>query len=347
MKDKLFFVCTLVSAIAAGFTAINTFAGDAPDGVGPYLGQELPGETAALFAPGVVSTGLMDRDVSMSPDGKEMYFGRMAGGTALIYFSEMNADGSWTDPEVVSFSGRVDALDFEPHVSPDGNSMFFLSTRPKTGQEPVAGWGNQNIWVSSRQEDGNWGEPTDVDVLINTDDDEFFPTTTKDGTLYFTRMLKADRSAAVYRSKLVDGQYSEPEKLPDHVNSVKTLYNVFVSPDENYLIACVPGKEENIGAVDYYIAFRNSWDKWTGLINMGDTVNAPGDQASSPYVSPDGKYFFFGSSRKVQEAETDRFTLEYLASASKKPGYGSTDTWWVDAEFIKDLRDNLKEEDFK
>ena len=343
MKN-LFVAFILVSVMLTGFTMQNTFAQTT---TGPYLGQEPPGDVAALFAPALVSTGMMDRDVSMTQDGKEMYFGRMAGGTALIYFSEINADGSWTEPAVVSFSGNTDYFEFEPHVSPDGNKLLFLSTRPKEGQEVVTGWGNQNIWVSERTMDGSWGEPYDIGVPINSDDDEFFPTTTKDGTLYFTRMLKADRSAAVYRSRLVDGQYSEPEKLPDHVNSVKTLYNTFISPDESYLIACVPGKEGNIGAIDYYIAFRNDEDKWTELINMGEPVNAAGDRASSPYVSPDGKYFFFGSSRKVADAATDRFTLEYLDKASLKPGYGSTDTWWISAGFIEELRAGLKEEDFR
>ncbi len=346
MKKALLAALFLVPAVLAGCD-LKIDIQDAPELAGPYLGQALAGDTAALFAPGLISTGMMDRDVSMTPDGKEMYFGRMAGGTALIYFSKMQDDGSWMDPEVVSFSGNTDSFDFEPHVSPDGNQLFFLSTRPKEGQEPMPGWSNQNIWVSARQADGSWGEPGDVGVPINTDDDEFFPTTTRDGTLYFTRMLKADRSAAVYRSRLVDGQYTEPEKLPDHVNSVKTLYNAFVSPDESYLVACVPGKEQNIGAVDYYIAFRNAADQWTGLINMGEPVNTAGDQAQSPYVSPDGQYFFFGSSRTVPEAETNRFDLQYLEEASQKPGYGSTDTWWIDTGFIADLKAGLKEEDFK
>lgn len=346
MKKTLLVALFLILAVLAGCD-LKIDIQDEPELTGPYLGQVPPGDEATLFAPGIVSTGMMDRDVSMTPDGKEMYFGRMAAGASLIYFSRMQDDGSWTDPEVVSFSGNKDSFDFEPHVSPDGSLLFFLSTRPKEGQEPVRGWGNQNIWVSAKQADGGWGEPYDIGVPINSDDDEFFPTTTKDGTLYFTRMLKADRSAAVFRSKLIDGRYSEPEKLPDHVNSVKTLYNAFVSPDESYLVACVPGKEGNIGAVDYYIAFRNAADQWTELINMGASANSPGDQASSPYVSPDGKYFFFGSTRKVAEAETDSVTLEHMEKAALKPGYGSTNTWWIDAGFIEEMRAGLEDGDFR
>ena len=49
----------------------------------------------------------------------------------------------------------------------------------------------------------------------------------------------------------------------------------------------------------------------------------------------------------MKEAEADRFDLQYLEKASAKPGYGSTDTWWIDAGFIADLKARLKEEDFR
>ena len=60
---------------------------DFPVLTGAYIGQELPGEYPLLFAPGVISTGMYERDVAMSPDGKEMYFGLMAGGVATVFGS--------------------------------------------------------------------------------------------------------------------------------------------------------------------------------------------------------------------------------------------------------------------
>ena len=84
---NLLFISILATAIFAGFTTSNALAGEIPEASGPYLGQPLPGGEAALFAPGIVSTGMMDRDVSMSPDGREMYFGRMAGGAVVILYS--------------------------------------------------------------------------------------------------------------------------------------------------------------------------------------------------------------------------------------------------------------------
>jgi len=45
-----------------------------PDISGPYLGQVPPGNTPELFAPGIISTPMYTRDITMTPDGKEIYF---------------------------------------------------------------------------------------------------------------------------------------------------------------------------------------------------------------------------------------------------------------------------------
>ena len=76
-----------------------------PEWTGDYLGQEPPGDTPRLFAPGVVSTGLLDRDIAMLPDGSEIYFGAAAPGYAVssILVTRRLPDGRWTTPEVASF----------------------------------------------------------------------------------------------------------------------------------------------------------------------------------------------------------------------------------------------------
>ena len=51
-------------------------SGKIPPGLtGDYLGQSVPGDSAVLFAPGIISTGLANRDVAISPDGNEIYIG--------------------------------------------------------------------------------------------------------------------------------------------------------------------------------------------------------------------------------------------------------------------------------
>ena len=45
-----------------------------PGLTGDYLGQIAPGDSAVLFAPGIMSTGMATRDVAISRDGNEIYF---------------------------------------------------------------------------------------------------------------------------------------------------------------------------------------------------------------------------------------------------------------------------------
>ena len=46
-----------------------------PHLTGPYLGQKPPGTSAQIFATGIVSTALNDRDQTFSPDMNEIIFG--------------------------------------------------------------------------------------------------------------------------------------------------------------------------------------------------------------------------------------------------------------------------------
>ncbi len=61
---------------------------------GDYLGQPLPGDTPEVFAPGIVTRGRYTRDVAMTPDGSELYFGVMLGGITAIMEIHKGEDGT-------------------------------------------------------------------------------------------------------------------------------------------------------------------------------------------------------------------------------------------------------------
>jgi ketosteroid isomerase-like protein len=132
-----------------------------------------------------------------------------------------------------------------------------------------------------------------------------------------------------------DGRYQEPERLPSQVNSGTSQFNAFVAPDESYLVVPVIGRTDSLGGCDYYVVFRATDDRWSEPINLGPTINTPGSQEFSPYVSPDGKYFFFMSSRFTRP---DRLTYALLRDLRGRPGNGNADTWWVDATLVTSLR---------
>jgi hypothetical protein len=313
-------------------------SGPAPDNAfpeltGDYLGQGVPGDRAEIFAPGIVSTGLYTRDLTMTPEGDEIYFCANIGGFsyAAIMVTRLEA-GRWTEPEVASFSGDSGVMDIEPFISPDGKRFFFMSTRGDSAQGVEAG--NQDIWVMDREGEG-WSNPYNLAAPINTELAEYFPSVTRDGSLYFTR--EGDpASNGMYRSRLKDGVYQEPERLPDSVNAGRARFNGSISPDESFLILPIFGLEDSFGGTDYYIFFRSEEDQWAGPFHLDERVNSEGRQESSASLSPDGKYLFFMSERKVTPPE--KLDWQGMKNMHNEPGYGLPCIWWIETSCIEELR---------
>ena len=333
----LFFVGIGASCKPADSDADNPRS-QVPVLTGDYLGQTPPGDVPELFAPGIVTTGMYTRDVAMTPDGSRLYFGVLLGSLTAIVEVVRGEDGVWGKPEVASFSRDSRFFNLEPHVAPDGTRLLFLSTRVENPEpEDLRTWSSQDIWAVDWEGEG-WGEPYNLGSPINTEDAEFYPSVTRDGTLYFTRS-RAGQESHIYRSRFVNGAYQEPERLGPEVNSTPNQFNAFIAPDESFLILCTGDRDDSLGGTDYYVVFRREDDTWSRPINLGDKVNTPMDGEFSPYVSPDGRYLFFMSARRFpMERLPDTLTWEYLKGFRQMPETGNAGIYWVDAGFIQDLR---------
>jgi hypothetical protein len=313
-----------------------------PELKGEYLGQKKPGLKPELFAPGVISTGLYERDIAITPDGKEIFYGLAFGGNVTIMVAKMDDSGIWSEPVAASFASNLNYKYFEPCLSYDGDRMFFLSTLPKEGQEPKLGWAYQNIWAVDRGEDGSWGDPYIIGSPVSTDENEYYPSVTKSGTLYFSRSKKGEDKVGIYRSHYIDGKYAEPEPLPEAVNGIGNVYNAFIAHDESFLIGCVADCKNNLspGFADYYLFFRDANDQWSGPVNMGPEINHPNTHALSAYVTRDGKYLFFASSKKT-DLTKKRLTWSLIQKFSREALNGHSDIYWVDAKIIDRLKAKL------
>lgn len=310
--------------------AVSSF----PELSGPYLGQALPDSIPRLFAPGIVSTGMFTRDVAITPDGKEIYFCVALGNytySTILYTKEV--DGKWQAPEIVPFSGGPGVMDLEPALSADGSKLFFLSNRPDGDEAP----GDQDIWFVERTTDG-WGQPMNLGSPVNTDGGEFYPSLTREGTIYFTRNEKGSQLNQIFRSHWENGSFQQPELLPEQVNCGSNRFNAFISPDESFMIVPATGMSDAFDGVDYYIVFRDMNDRWSEPINMGTRVNQDNARAWSPYLSPDGKYFFFMATR-THEIEQEDWNYETLKELNNAPGNGNASIYWMDAGFIRILKE--------
>jgi Tol biopolymer transport system component len=272
----------------------------------------------------------------MSLDGKEIYFCISDAATTSIFVTQL-VNNRWTEPVIAPFSGKG-FFDFEPHISPDGKKFFFLSGRPPLGKEPKTGWFYQKIWVMNKTNNG-WSEPKMLEEPVSSENEEFFPSVTNEEVLYFTRSPKNGKPM-IYRSVFKKGNYEKPEMLPFQIPETGMLYNAFISPKEDFLITCAMGIDSTNTDPDYYISFRSDDGKWSKLIKLGPEINLPGDNASSAFVTRDGNYIFFSSTRKdpAQLQVKSGTSLRDIIKSKSMPGNGSSAIYWVSAKIIEELR---------
>ena len=233
------------------------------------------------------------RDVAISPDGSEIYFSMSSFKKEFYAIVMIQKDGdSWTEPEVAPFSGQYN--DLEPAFSPDGLKLFFASQRPLNDSivEPK----DWDIWYIERKSpDAPWSAPVNPGSPLNSDGNEFYPSVTNNGDIYYTTTPEGETTKEdIFVSRYSKKGYSTPVALPQEVNTKGYEFNAFVAPDESYLIFSSFGRKDGHGGGDLYIAFRGSDGKWQPAQNMGTAINS--EQLDyCPFVDSNTQTFYFTS----------------------------------------------------
>ncbi len=277
----------LAIALISGTAAAQ---GEWPELMGPYLGQEPPGMTPERFAPGLISLD-DERELNsvFSPNGRIFMFSRVVDGSFKMFFSYLRDDGSWQEPRMAAPSKTYPGhSDVDMAFSPDGDWLYFISNRPLPGYSLE----RFNIWRSQVTPYG-LTTPEPLGDHINSPDNDLYPWLVADGSLYFS----AHRDDSVgardsYRAQFVDGQFQDPLNLGTGVNSEVDEGDIYVSPDESYLIHVSAGRPDGLGDADLYISFKQEDGSWGADVHMGETINSQ-DIDYCPAVTPDGKYFFY------------------------------------------------------
>ncbi len=253
-----------------------------------YLGQKLPGVTPHLFAPSIVNTDEIEINTVFNSSNTELFFTRIIDGSFVIHHSEL-IDGNWSAPQPIQMYAdqNSESVAIDPTITADGNTMYFLGISP----EDRANNFKPDIYYS-RKIEGKWQIASKVGYPISTDEyAESYPVVVADGSIYFT----SDRPGGfgnrdIYRAQyLGDGKFDTPINIGSEVNSEKRERSTYVSPDESYLITGNTYTDEN----GFAISFKEN-DKWQTPIYFDLGAPLVSDWIYfCPYMSPDGKYFFF------------------------------------------------------
>jgi Tol biopolymer transport system component len=276
-----------------------------------------------IFAPGILSAGYSEIKAVFSPDGREIYY-QLWGVPFPVICTMKEKDGRWTQPEVASFSGQI----IEGYnISPDGKKMFITSRRSLDGKgEPLETW---RVWVTEKTGAG-WGELEVLKPSIYG-----YPAVAENGNLYLA-------TGDIWISEYVNGDYTEMKKLGDSINTEEFYEeDLYIAPDESYLLFC--RRDDGFGSWDIFVSFRKEDGSWTEAKNMGEKINTSVSEVY-PFVSPDGKYFFFSGRRTTHKEYSETpLTYEEKIRILNGPGNGNADIYWVDAKIIEELKpDSLK-----
>lgn len=269
------------------------------------------------------------RDFALSPKQDELFITVESSKNVFSSILRLiKTNGKW-NMNVAPFSGNYS--DIEPAFSTDGNTLYFVSNRPLQKDSAIKDF---DIWKTEKI-NGIWSEPKNLGVPVNTDADEFYPSVTDNGHLYFTAAYKnAKGKEDIWLSKLVDGKYITPELLSDSVNSALYEFNAFVSPDDSYIIFTSFGREDDLGGGDLYISKRDANGNWTKAKNLGNKINSKGLDYC-PFVSFDKKYLFFTSDRnKVQKSYQHKLSLDVFLKEIGQLQNGKGNVYWISADEI-------------
>jgi hypothetical protein len=281
-----------------------------------------------LFGEGVFSTGAYDFFVALTPDQKTAYFCRASADFSYWTILETRSTGGkWGAPKMAPFSGRWS--DADPHLSPDGSKLFFISNRPTAGDSARA---TCDIWMMERAGPA-WIEPRRL-TEICTEATEWSPSVAANGNLYFGTTREGGKGRDdIWMSRWVDGHYTAPENLGDSINTKFGEIEPWIAPDESYLIFSAGGRTDGRGGLDLYLSVRRQ-GVWSSARPLGHDINSAAWDFN-PSVSPDGRTFFFTSGRGSFDPPRTPWSYDQLMRRLEGPGNGLGDIYSVPIEALE------------
>ncbi len=269
---------------------------------GEYLGQKPADTIPKIFAKDIVSdpSWYEHCQLAISPKGDEIFWSAFSreyplpdgkGNTEQIYYSKIENE-KWTKPALAEFV--TDYLTYgngSPVFSPDGNGLYFNSTR-------TGGLGRTDVWYVKRENE-KWSMPVNIGAPVNTENDNWSPSFSNHETAYRMDDYQDNSDNKPIRFVYRNNKFMDSSVVKIHPEFYP-WYSFCVSPEEDYMI--FSGYHYlGVGVLDLYICYKDEQGSWGYPIMMRDQINTETVERF-PVVSPDGKFLFF-----VRQVDTHNF----------------------------------------
>lgn len=216
--------------------------------------------------------------------------------------------------------------DYWPSLTVDGKMLVFTRKLP-AGNSRVL---NQEDFYASLLDSGGWSAAFPLEEL-NTPMNEGAQSVSADGRLLFFTLCNHPGgfgSCDIFFSRFINGKWTRPGNGGDRINSPGWEGQPSLSAfgDQLFFSAERSGGK---GKKDIWCANLKGWTKdgnpiWGEVVNMGDSINSPGDEIS-PFIHPNGKDLYFCSDYRPGFGGYDIFHSKRLQnngfSAAKNLGY--------------------------
>jgi hypothetical protein len=191
--------------------------------------------------------------------------------------------------------GSVINTEYDEHsplISLDDKIIIFTSKRKGNtgGRQTYDGQYFEDVYIGHFDGD-NFVDVEKISSNINTEGHDACAGLSHDGKQLL--LFRSSGDGGLFISNKVEDEWTVPEKLPGHINSIHRETSACFTSDNNtiYFTSDRPG---GYGGFDIYKSTRLQNGKWGEVVNLGASINTPYDE-ESPYVSQTGKHFFFAS----------------------------------------------------
>lgn len=187
--------------------------------------------------------------------------------------------------------------DYSPVLAGNNNEiLYFTSTRNEArGDElsGITGTKNADIFMATKNEQGQWQRPITIDTELNSVDDEGACALTPDGRTMYLTVCKTDpqypRFATIATAPRSDAAWGKPTTLKLSKDTLSLYAHPAISPDGNwlYFTSDMPG---GLGGLDLW-RVRITNHGLGGVENLGAPINTPGNE-EFPTFRPNGDLYF-------------------------------------------------------